>query len=87
MLLAMLWQLVELLSLVCSIPYEAGMYRAVFVIACFGVFWVGEPVLGSRMDTSSRALCIEDLWWSGSSFKITIWFSKTDQTEEGQDYY
>ena len=56
------------------------MFTSVFALAFFGLFRIGELVCKNKYLASNNALQFDDIVFKNDLMKITIRFSKTDQT-------
>lgn len=77
-------QVLEQLPFVCSTSYEACMFKALYSMAYFGVFRVGELVADS-VKYHRHALLFDDVKFTGQNAEISIHLrhSKADQSGQG----
>lgn len=78
---AVLGVVVDQLGKVCVSEYERVLFRAVFVLAFFGAFRVGELV--SRNKKGQGGLEVQDVWVQGDTLGVFLRRSKTDQLGKG----
>jgi hypothetical protein len=76
----LLRKLIAVLPTICRSNYEAKMVTSVFVLAFFGLFRIGELVCQNKYLAINNALQFVDIVFKNDLMKITIRFSKTDQT-------
>ena len=74
------------LPVVCQDGFETSLFSAVYIIAFFGFFRVGELTVAKRGDLSiKKVLSISDICWieNNQSLLVTLRFSKVDQYGQG----
>ncbi len=73
-------QLINALPRICQSKYEVSLFRAIFLIAFFGLFRIGELVCPSKTEYARSVVRINDVQHKKNTLRITLRFSKTDQT-------
>ena len=76
----LLRKLIAALPTICSTPYETALFKCVFVLAFFGLFRISELVCQNKNEASSKVLLISDIAFKKDKMRVTVRFSKTDQT-------
>ena len=72
-------KLVAALGPVSDSIYEQKMFKAAYLLAFFGLFRIGEFVADTKERAQRSVLLLSDISIQGTSLKVTIRFSKTDQ--------
>ena len=79
--------IVGALPAICYSSFEAQLFKAIFSLAFFGFFRIGELVV-SNLNCDGHALLINDVHIEGlSALKIALRSSKTDQQGKGVVLY
>ena len=67
-------------SLICSSYYEMSLFKCIFSLAFFGLFRIGELVCDNKWLPLIKVLHLKDIAFKENDIKVTVRFSKTDQT-------
>ena len=65
---------------ICSSKYEASLFKCIFSLAFFGLFRIGELVCNNKRQPQIKVLHLKDIAFKEESMKVTVRYSKTDQT-------
>ena len=65
---------------ICSSNFETSLFKCIFSLAFFGLFRIGELVCNNKRQPQSKVLHLRDIAFKEDSMKVTVRFSKTDQT-------
>lgn len=69
---------------VCFSGYKALLFHAVALVAFFVAVRISKIVCSSKADVSRRAVEFGDVRLEADRAQLTIWRSKTDQTQKGK---
>ena len=78
--LELLSKLVSALQPVCESVYEQKMMKCAYLLAFFGLFRIGEFIADTKTRAQKSVILISDIAIKPGFLKITVRFSKTDQS-------